>query len=251
MTVQGDVGMPRRARIMLANTPVHIIQRGKNKQACFYHEEDYRVYLDWLNKYSQSCRCSIHAYVLMSNHVHLLLTSSTATGASEMMKRLGQRYAQYFNRAYQKSGTLWDGRFKSCLIEEGPYLMSCYRYIESTPVMKSVVEAPEDYPWSSYHGNGKAEINEILTSHALYKSQGVDTYSRQKAYRELFRYPLDEGLVKVIGSSTNGNAVLGSEEFQNEVEAQLGRRVTKGISGRPCSQKNEKKKSGMLSNVNL
>ena len=111
---------------MLANTPVHIIQRGNNRQACFYHEEDYRFYLDWFQEYAVDCKCSIHAYVLMTNHVHLLITPETKTGAGELMKKLGQRYVQYINRTYKRSGTLWEGRFKSCLTKEDSYVLSCF-----------------------------------------------------------------------------------------------------------------------------
>ena len=153
--------MPRRPRIMLANIPVHIIQRGNNRQACFFHEEDYRFYLEWLGEYATDVKCSIHAYVLMTNHVHLLLTPQSKTAAGELMKRLGQRYVQYINRTYRRSGTLWEGRFKSCLTREESYVMSCYRYIELNPVRANMVEHPADYEWSSYRRNAQGERSDL------------------------------------------------------------------------------------------
>ena len=119
--------MPRRPRITLPGVPLHLIQRGNNRQACFYSTEDYQTYLCWLGKYAQESGCAIHAYVLMTNHVHLLLTPRTAGSASELMKRLGQRYVQYINRAYRRSGTLWEGRFRSCLTQNEDYVLRCYR----------------------------------------------------------------------------------------------------------------------------
>ena len=225
--------MPRRPRLMLANTPVHIIQRGNNRQACFFHEKDYRFYLDWLIEYAGQCQCSIHAYVLMTNHVHLLLTPKTKTSAGDLMKRLGQRYVQYINRTYKRSGTLWEGRFKSCLTREDSYVLSCYRYIELNPVRAGMVDHPGDYRWSSYRANGNGEASESLCPHQAYIALGPEEVSRREAYRALFRHHLEPGLVDKIRSSTNGNFVLGSEKFQKEVEFALGRRVIPGKSGRP------------------
>ena len=140
--------MPRRPRITLAGVPLHIIQRGNNRQACFYTDEDYHSYLGWLEEYSRESKCAVHAYVLMTNQVHLLLTPGTAGSAGQMMKRLGQRYVQYVNRSYRRSGTLWEGRFRSCLGQEEQYLLG-YRYIEPNPVRAGMVEHPAEYRWSS------------------------------------------------------------------------------------------------------
>ena len=136
--------MPRRPRVVLPNVPLHLIQRGNNRQACFYADDDYRFYLEWLETYAREAGCAVHAYVLMTNHVHLLLTSSTAGGAGAMMKRLGQRYVQYVNRTYRRSGTLWEGRYRSSLVLEDDYLLACYRYIELNPVRAGIVEHPAD-----------------------------------------------------------------------------------------------------------
>ncbi len=159
--------MPRRARVFLPEIPLHIIQRGNNRQACFYAEEDYGFYLDCLQEYAIKTRCQIHAYVLMTNHVHLLATAVDVQGAGELMKALGQRYVQYVNRRYRGRGTLWEGRFRSCLTEEESYLLACMRYIELDPVRAEMVSHPAEYRWSSYRANAQGEVN-ALVSRTLY-----------------------------------------------------------------------------------
>jgi len=137
--------MPRRARIAIAGIPWHVIQRGNNRSACFYAEEDYRRYLETLQEQATRHGCAIHAYVLMTNHVHLLLTPNRPDGVALLMKHLGQRYVQYINRTYRRSGTLWEGRFRSCLTQREDYVLSCYRYIELNPVRSDMVRHPRDY----------------------------------------------------------------------------------------------------------
>jgi len=134
--------MPRRARISLPEVPLHIIQRGNNRQACFHAEEDYCFYLDCLREYAIKTRCQVHAYVLMTNHVHLLATAVDAQGAGALMKAVGQRYVQYVNRRYRRSGSLREGRFRSCLTQEEGYLLACMRYIELNPVRAEMVAHP-------------------------------------------------------------------------------------------------------------
>src|SRR4051812_23176241 len=143
--------MPRRARLSLPNIPWHIIQRGNNRAVCFAAEADYRRYLDELAELSKRFGCAVHAYALMTNHVHLLLTPDEAEGPGLLMKHLGQRYVQHVNRAYGRSGTLWEGRFRSCLTQSEDYLLACQRYIELNPVRAGMVRHPRDYRWSSYH----------------------------------------------------------------------------------------------------
>ena len=134
--------MPRRSRIIAPGVPLHIIQRGNNRQPCFFTDEDYQVYLDWLQEYARKTECSIHAYVLMTNHVHLLLTPAHAKSAANLMKQLGQRYVQYINRTYKRSGTLWEGRFRSSIIDQRAYLFICQRYIETNPVRAAMAAHP-------------------------------------------------------------------------------------------------------------
>jgi putative transposase len=225
--------MPRRARIALPNVPIHLIQRGNNRQPCFFADEDYRRYLDWLAEYALKLHCQVHAYVLMTNHVHLLISSDRADAGGALMKSLGQRYVQYVNRVYRRSGTLWEGRFRSCLVQEEDYLLGCQRYIELNPVRANMVVHPADYKWSSYRANAQGEPDVLVQPHSLYAALGGDNVSRQAAYRELFRYELEPGLVDEIRRATNGNFALGSERFAAEVASMLGRRVVPGMSGRP------------------
>ena len=225
--------MPRRPRVIMAGVPVQLIQRGNNRQACFYTDEDYQFYLDWLKKYAFETGCAVHAYVLMTNHVHLLLTPSKDSSPGALMKRLGQRYVQYINRTYQRSGTLWEGRFRSCIAQQENYLLICQRYIELNPVRAGIVNHPGEYRWSSYRANAQEEKDKLLSRHPLYMSLGQTSDERQEAYRELFRYELGPGEIDEIRHATNGNYALGSERFKEEIFKALGRRVTPGKSGRP------------------
>lgn len=225
--------MPRRPRLQLSGVPLHVIQRGNNRQACFYTEEDYRFYLEWLTTYSKKTRCQVHAYVLMTNHVHLLLSSERSGGAGALMKALGQRYVQYVNRQYRRSGTLWEGRFRSCLVQQDEYLLGCQRYIELNPVRAGMVVHPADYQWSSFRCNGQGEDDPVVAAHPLYGELGGTAEQRRKHYRALFRPDMDARLVDQIRSATNGNYVLGSERFAEQIAEALGRRVVRGKAGRP------------------
>jgi putative transposase len=145
--------MPRRARLVMPGVAWHVIQRGNNRSACFYAEEDYRFYLNTLKEQADKFGCAVHAYVLMTNHVHLLLTPSRIDSVALTMKNLGQRYVQYINRTYRRSGTLWEGRYKSCLVQDETYVLACYRYIELNPLRAGMVKHVGDYRWSSYRTN--------------------------------------------------------------------------------------------------
>ena len=228
--------MPRRARISLPNVPLHLIQRGNNRQVCFFADEDYRIYLDWLLEYAGNAGCRIHAYVLMTNHVHLLVSAERGAAPGAMMKALGQRYVQYVNRTYRRSGTLWEGRFRSCPTQSDTYLLACQRYIELNPVRAGMVEHPADYRWSSYRVNARGEENPLIRPHELYLALGSDPPGRQAAYRELFRHELEPAMVDAIRRATNGNFALGNSVFAEQIASALGRRVVPGKSGRPRKQ---------------
>ena len=225
--------MPRRARIALADVPLHVIQRGNNRQACFFTDDDYRFYLDQLRQCAQRAGCAVHAYVLMTNHVHLLLTPSEADAAGRLMKLLGQRYVQHVNRLYRRSGTLWEGRFRSCIVQDEAYLLGCSRYIELNPVRAGMVAHPSEYRWSSYRANAAGEADGLIEAHPIYMALGRQVQERQEAYRELFRHEIEPGLVDDIRRATNGNFTLGNERFVAEAAAALGRRAIPGTSGRP------------------
>jgi putative transposase len=225
--------LPRRARLALAGIPWHIIQRGNNRSACFYHEQDYLFYLEQLELLAETFGCQVHAYCLMTNHVHLLITPAEKDSASLMMKNLGQRYVQFINRTYQRTGTLWEGRFRSCITQEEKYVLSCYRYIELNPVRAAMAGHPQDYQWSSYSFNGSGQPNSLISPHSLYLNLAVDSKERLLVYKELFKNALSEREVNAIRSATNGNFVLGSDRFQREIESALGRRTSPGKPGRP------------------
>ena len=229
--------MPRRARLAIAGIPWHIIQRGNNRSACFYADEDYRRYLDTLGEMAQKFGCAIHAYVLMTNHVHLLLTPKKKDSASLMMKHLGQRYVQYVNRVYRRSGTLWEGRFRSCLTQTEDYVLSCYRYIELNPVRAAMVRHPREYRWSSYRANADGADDELLTPQAEYLRLGPDGPRRRAVYRGLFKAHIDDERLGEIRQATNGNYALGNQRFKEEIERALKRRVTPGKDGRPSKSR--------------
>ena len=233
-TPSPDSNMPRRARLSLPGIPWHITQRGHNRSVCFFAEADYRLYLERLRELACAFDCAVHAYVLMTNHVHLLVTPAHADSAALLMKHLGQRYVQYVNRAYRRSGTLWEGRFRSCLVQSEVYLLACYRYIELNPVRGGIARHPRDYRWSSYHANALGKADPLLTAHEEYLRLDRDDSSRREAYRELFRLQPDAETLDQIRGATNGNFALGRESFHREIERALGRRARPGKPGRPA-----------------
>lgn len=240
--------MPRRARLSVAGIPWHIIQRGNNRSVCFHAEEDYRRYLDDLAEQAKRFGCAIHAYVLMTNHVHLLLTPEKADSAALMMKHLGQRYVQYINRTYRRSGTLWEGRFRSCLTQSEDYVLACYRYIELNPVRAGMVRHPRDYRWSSFHANGDGRRDALITPDEQYLRLAHHEEARREAYRALFKAHMEPGLIDSIRSATNGNTVLGNERFAKEIARMLKRRVTRGKAGRPFKDGNDERQT-VLRNI--
>jgi putative transposase len=226
--------MPRRKRLQVAGLPTHIIQRGNNRQACFFADDDYQFFLDHLAQLGKRFRCALHAYVLMTNHFHLLITSELETGPSLLMKFLGQRYVQYVNRAYRRSGSLWEGRFRSSVVQTDRYLLGCYRYIELNPVRANMVKHPIEYPWSSYAANAEGKHVAWLAPHGEYLALGLDEEARRAAYRGLFESELDPELLREIRVSTHGGYAIGNDRFRGEIEQALGRRATPRAPGRPC-----------------
>jgi putative transposase len=202
--------MPRPRRVVLPSVPLHIIQRGNNRIPCFASQSDYLVYLDTLRECAFDCGCAVHAYVLMTNHVHMLLTPGDDTSVSTMMQRLGRRYVWYFNRRHFRTGTLWEGRFRSSLVQDERYLMICHRYIELNPVRACMVASPSDYPWSSHRANAFGQQNSLLTPHFLYTCLGNDSLTRQTAYQHLFNESLSDETMDQVRYASNGNRPLGS-----------------------------------------
>src|SRR5450756_108786 len=178
--------MPRRPRVHIDGIPLHIVQRGHNRQPCFFAEEDYHTYLHWLNEALRKEHCALHAYALMTNHVHLLLTPQEAKAIPKLIIALDRRYVQYINTTYRRTGTLWDSRYKSSLIQAETYLLSCQRYIELNPARAAMVSDPAHYRWTSYRHNALGAEDRRVTPHALYRQLGANDQERQIAYRALF-----------------------------------------------------------------
>ncbi len=200
--------MPRRARLSVPRIPWHIIQRGNNRSACFFADEDYQFYLDVLKEQAKKFDCLIHAYVLMTNHVHLLVTPKKVDSAALLMKNLGQRYVQYVNRTYRRSGTPWDGRFRSCVTQSEDYVLACYRYIELNPVRANLVDHPRQYKWSSYCANAEGRRNDLLIPHEQYLKIARNEKERRKGYRALFKAHIDQNFDDKIREATNGTTYL-------------------------------------------
>lgn len=225
--------MPRRARLALDGVSTHLVQRGIDRGACFFRDEDRLHYLALLAELAPALGCAVHAYVLMTNHVHLLVTPSRADALSRLMRHLNQRYVQAVNRAYLRSGTLWEGRFRSCLVDSEAYVLACQRYIELNPVRAGIVRDARDYPWSSHRMNVSTLPSKLLTPHELFFALAADAPGRAAAYRSLFIEDMPETVIADIRRATAGSYALGSPRFQEQIGAMLGRRVAPGIPGRP------------------
>jgi putative transposase len=225
--------MPRRPRVHLDGVPLHIVQRGHNREPCFFGEEDYCSYLHWLGEALGEAQCALHAYVLMTNHVHLLLTPKKAEAVPRLIISLGRRYVQYINRSYRRTGTLWDSRYKSSLIQAETYLLLCQRYIELNPVRAAMVDDPTHYRWTSYRANALGAADSSITPHPLYKSLGRSDKERQAAYRALFRAQLDRPALEDIRLALNQNQPLGNERFYAKIEKLTGARREAKPRGRP------------------
>lgn len=232
--------MARLARVCPVGVPQHIIQRGNNHQVCFANEQDCMAYIGWLKDYAAKFDVDVHAWVLMTNHVHLLCTPRQSNGISQMMQGLGRQYVRYFNYSYKRTGTLWEGRYKSCLVQEKEYLMHLYRYIESNPVRANMVDEPSDYKWSSYQINALGKTSLLCTPHQLYIALGKTQEERQTSYRELFTHHVDGKLVSDIRDGINKGMAIGSPKFKEQVEALTGRRMHAKKQGRPLGWRKEK-----------
>ena len=231
--------MPRRPRILLPDYPLHIVQRGINREPCFFAEEDYQCYLHWLKEAARDCGCAIHAYVLMTNHVHLLLTPTVSGAPVRLMQSLGRRYVQYVNRQYRRTGSLWEGRYKSSVVQAESYLLACMRYIELNPVRAAMVTDPGGYRWSSYRANGLAQPDARLTPHLLYLSLDAEPASRCHVYRTLFRPQLDDDAASEVREAMRLGMPLGSERFAETICARLGIRRNTGRRGRAPGDERE------------
>jgi len=225
--------MPRKPRFNLSGIPQHVIQRGNNRNPCFFAEEDYSRYIDDLQKVAEKHCCRVHAYILMTNHVHLLVTPMVEYGISQMMQSLGRRYVYYINKLYKRTGTLWEGRYKSSLVDSDRYLLTCMRYIELNPIRANMVGHPGEYKWSSYHANAQGKTDSLIESHPIYNQLGSSVEIRQQTYRELFRHHIDNETLHDIRDALNHELVLGRSYFKDKIEEMTERQTRLGQPGRP------------------
>ncbi|MCK5649103.1 MAG: transposase [Gammaproteobacteria bacterium] len=225
--------MARLARVSPVGVPQHIIQRGNNHQICFSSDKDMKAYLSWLKEFSKKYFVDIHAWVLMTNHVHLLCTPQEDKAISRMMQSIGRMYVRYYNFSYQRSGTLWEGRFKSCLIQSEQYLFELHRYIELNPVRAGMVEEPGEYSWSSYACNALGIETELQTPHSLYLALAKTKNERLENYRELFKAHIGNASLKEIREGINKGLALGNKQFTTQIETLSKSRVTPRKAGRP------------------
>ncbi|MHB0986773.1 MAG: transposase [Sulfuricella sp.] len=231
--------MPRRPRIHLPGVPLHIVQRGHNRDACFFADDDYLAYRHWLGGALKESGCALHAYVLMTNHVHLLLSPPQPQDVPRLIISLGRRYVQYINKTYRRTGTLWDSRYKSSLVQEDTYLLLCQRYIELNPVRAAMVDDPAHYRWSSYAANALGQSDSLITPHPLYTAMAADDAGRRENYRALFRSQIDSSAIADIRLALGQSQPLGNARFMDTIEQMTGQRREAKPRGRPRMQRPE------------
>jgi putative transposase len=225
--------MARQPRLDLPGIAQHVVQRGNDRQVCFATDTDYLRYLQELREASSKHDCAIHAYVLMTNHVHLLVTPAAIGGISRMMQAVGRRYVGSFNARYRRTGTLWEGRFKAALVDTDRYLLTCYRYIELNPIRAHLTNSTADYPWSSYYHNALGQYSPLITPHEQYNALGTTPDTRQAAYCALIDEQLEEKQLADLRQHTQQQRAWGSERFQQQIEALTQRSVSVRPRGRP------------------
>ncbi|MFV8816808.1 transposase [Haliea sp. E17] len=219
--------------MFIPGLPVHVVQRGNNRQAIFFEQEDYLVYLSFIAEAIDRYGCYIHAYVLMTNHVHLLMTPLNHDAVSRSLQYTGRHYVPYVNNKLGRTGTLWEGRFKASIIDSDEYLLACYRYIEMNPVRAGMVTHPGSYQWSSHACNAFAREDSLVTPHANYLSLGATAKKRAQNYRRLFEAQDDEGELEEIRLHTQSGTPLGNQRFRYQIETSLGVRAGQVSRGRP------------------
>lgn len=228
--------MARLPRYILPGQPQHIIQRGNNRQAIFATDADYQFFRDAIVEAADKHQLAIHAYVWMTNHIHLLATPGREDSISKVFQSAGRRYVQYFNQTYQRTGTLWEGRYRATVVDSDRYLLTLMRYIELNPVRAGMVVQPADHPWSSHarYAAGEVGLNaDWLKPHPLYINLGNTTEERQAAYRALFGKPVTDQELQDIREATHKGWALGGERFQAQIEALTQRQSASKGRGRP------------------
>ena len=214
--------MARLPRIRIPGITFHVVHRGNDRDRTFFVDDDYRAYLHQVRAKSERYETQVHAYVLMTNHVHLLLTSSQPDGVSRTMQHVAAGYARRVNDRYQRTGSLWEGRFRSSPIDSELYCLACYRYIELNPVRAGMVEAPDAYPWSSYHENTGRALFSVVTPHPCFLELGQSSITRHRRYRRIVHEHLPDQTVADIRHGTIKGLPVGSEAFVKNIETKIG-----------------------------
>jgi len=222
------------ARIVLPHYPHHIVQRGHNRQVTFAARVDFERYLATLREFKAAYGVHVHAFCLMTNHVHLLLAPQEPAGIGKLMKRLAARQTRHHNRLEGRSGTLWEGRYKSSLVQRDNYLLACCRYIELNPVRARMVAAPQDYPWSSCRYRLGTETADWLDLDPSYLALGDNETERRHRYRDFLRAAIPSGEWELIREAVQRGQLTGTQRFADEVAGILGRRVERRGRGRPA-----------------
>lgn len=223
--------MPRPPRVVLPGHTLHLIQRGNDRQACFRDDGDRATYLATLLYASERGRCDVHAYVLMTNHVHLLVTAREASSPSRMMQALGREYVRYFNERHGRTGTLWEGRFRSSLIDSERYFLACSRYIETNPIRANMVNEPGAHRWSSFRSNADGWPDTLVRRHQVYLALGRSVSARREAYRALVETSLEPSTLRAIRQAARSGRALGFDDSRSELEDMLGRALSPGTHG--------------------
>lgn len=225
--------MGRSPRITIPAYPHHIIQRGNNRAATFFADGDYRFFLECLRQAKIKCKCKIYAYVLMTNHVHLLVEPVEVGDLGRFMQSVGRRYVRYVNKTYGRSGTLWEGRFKSAGVSRDEYLIACSRYIELNPARAGLVSHPKEYRWSSYQKRALGMSDRLLDEDPWYGGLGSTATERQEKYQEWIDAQIANGEWDEIRHATQRGRLIGHQAFQKQIEAVTGRRLVGEARGRP------------------
>ena len=227
--------MARLPRLTLPGYPHHIIQRGNNRQPIFAATADYQVLLNLLDENARKFEVAIHAYVLMTNHFHLLATPQTTDGLPQMMQAVGRRYVRYFNDRQKRSGTLWEGRYRSTLIQTDRYLLACMAYIDLNPVRAGLVAQARDYPWSSHGHFIGQHLDKLVTPHPLYWELGNTPFAREATYADWVQTGISSVQQQALTDAALSGWALGEPDFVADLQKRTARRVAKGSAGRPLS----------------
>jgi len=225
--------MARQPRLVVAGYPHHLVLRGNNRSPIFYKDGDRHVFIDCLKQAKEKTKSKIYAYCLMTNHVHLLVEPSTEDGLGNMVQSLGRRYVQYINQTYKRTGTLWEGRFRSSLVSKDEYLLACGRYIELNPVRAKIAENPGDYPWSSFRFRAEGKNDALLDEEPVYLGLGKTEKERQWNYKKYFLGNIPDDEINVVRTATQKGGIIGTEEFISKISRLLGKGVVLKPRGRP------------------